>query len=135
MNNNVLYIMLLKEISCLNFLFWFEPIGSKVEKIMALLHDPNAEGLSSKEISFLRVSAKKCSKIANNVRQFLYEIGNNDKIIGSEITLKESNQSAIFSLIWNILIGSESTSDQCEIIEQIWLETMGYRCPYNFMEN
>lgn len=135
MSQNILYIMLMKEILNLRILNWFEPIGSKLEKLLNYCHDKEAEGISRKEVLFLRSCNNKISNLPDNMKKFLHAIGSKNEQVTIVLDGILGSESAIESFIWKILIESEITEKKIEIIEKIWYEIMGYYCPFSLREN
>ena len=134
MDDKIIYIMLLHEIKPLNNFRWFEPIGSKLEMLFALLENSDSEGLSKKEISFLRRTSNRASNLNESIALFLSIMKDETRLLTRDIEGIERSKIAIEKLIWNILIDIPITSYYIAIIEQIWYQYMGYNCPYDFGE-
>lgn len=134
MSNKVIYLMLLHEIKPLKGLAWFEPVGSKIDILFQLVADDSSEGLTKKEVGFLRDCAKRASNLAISVIEFLSLMRYATNELTSDIEGIERSKIAIEKLIWNILIDIPITSYYIAIIEQIWYQYMGYKCPYDFGE-
>ncbi len=123
---NILYIMLLKELSPLHKLMWFEPVGSKMQILLDLISDQECGGLTNKEVLFLKRVARIVRNLPKNTSDFLLAIPD---YFNAYIAVKidyEEKETAIYSLIWNLILGSKITYQNQRIIEQIWLEIMGY---------
>ena len=118
--------MLLKELSPLHKLMWFEPVGSKMQILLDLISDQECGGLTNKEVLFLKRVAGIVRNLPKNTSDFLLAIPD---YFNADIAVKidyEEKETAIYSLIWNLILGSKITYQNQKIIEQIWLEIMGY---------
>ena len=132
MSGKMIKLMLLKECTALQYLNWFEPVQSKIEVLLASIRDESLEGLSSKEISMLKDASKLMREMPYNARRFLSAIGEyREKEQSSMADFRRIN-SAISSLGWAIISEHNLTSNQHDIIEHIWLEIMGYPCPFQW---
>lgn len=126
--------MLLHEIKPLKDLAWFEPVGSKIEILFQLVSDDSSEGLTKKEVGFLRSCSKRASNLAASMIEFLSLMRYATNELTIDIEGIERSKIAIEKLLWNILINIPITSYYIAIIEQIWYQYMGYKCPYDFGE-
>ena len=134
MSKNILYIMLMKELAPLHCLQWFCPIGSILERLMNLCYDSELEGISRAELAFVRNCAVKARNLPDAMIEFLSAIGRDQDIMERLEWPNKDIESAIDSLIWNILIDNQITPKKITIIEKIWLEIMGYNCPLSLKE-